>query len=150
MMPSQLPKAKRQQDISTIDEFYMMAKDVQRRSGQKINAADTEDRRFRDFFGVGVHMGIIIWTLLYENDLLPEAAIVPHLLWTMYFLTCYPKQEEGCAAAADANKGAIDPKTWRKYIWPMIYALSDLESVVVSFYIVLSYLSITITHLLPD
>ena len=57
--------------------------------------------------------------------------MVPHLLWAMYFLFCYPKQEEGCATAAGV-KGAINPKTWRKYIWPMIYALSDLESVVVS------------------
>lgn len=130
MMPQQ--RAKRQRDITTIDEFYMMAKEVQRRSGQKINTADTEDRRFRDFFGVGVHVAIITWTLLLEHDLLPEAATIPHLLWAMYFLTCYPLQEEGCAAAGDAEKGAIDPKTWRKYIWPMIYALADLESVVVS------------------
>jgi hypothetical protein len=36
--------------------------------------------RFRDFFGFGVHVGIITWTLLSENDLLLEGAIVPHLL----------------------------------------------------------------------
>ena len=89
----QQPKAKRQRDITTVDEFYMMAKEVRRRSGQKISSAQTEDRRFRDFFGVGVHVGIITCTLLYENYLLPEGAIVPHLLWTLYFLCCYPKQE---------------------------------------------------------
>jgi hypothetical protein len=126
-MMLQPPKAKRQRDITTVDEFYIMAKEV-------INSAQTEDRRFRDFFGVGVHVGIITWTLLSENNLLPEGVIVPHLLWAMYFLCCYPKQEERCATAA-GEKGAIDPKTWRKYLWPMIYALSDLESVVVSFYI---------------
>ena len=130
----QPPKAKRQRDITTVDEFYMMAKEVQHRSGQKINSAQTEDRSSRDFFGVGVHVGIITWTLLSENNLLPEGAIVPHLLWAMHFLCCYPKQEEGCASAA-GEKGAIDPKTWHKYLWPMIYALSDLESAVVSFYI---------------
>jgi hypothetical protein len=132
MMPQQ-PRAKRQRDITTLDEFYMMAKEVQRRSGQEIRAATTEDRRFRDFFGVGVHTAIITWTLLLQNNLLPEEALVPHLLWALYFLFCYPKQEEGCAAAGTKEKGAVDPKTWRKYIWPMIYALSDLESVVVSF-----------------
>ena len=130
MMPQQ-PTAKRQREITTLDEFLMMAKEVQRRSGQKICADVMEDCRFQDFFGVGVHVAIITWTLLIKNALLPEGATVPHLLWAMYFLFCYPKQEEGCAAAA-GEKGAIDPKTWRKYIWPMIYALSDLESVVVS------------------
>jgi hypothetical protein len=53
----QPPKAKCQQDITTVDEFYMMAKEVQRQLGQKINSAQTEDRRFRDFFGAGVHVG---------------------------------------------------------------------------------------------
>jgi hypothetical protein len=129
----QPPKANRQWDITTVDEFYMMAKEVQHRSGQKINSAQTEDRRFRDFFGVG-GVGIITWTLLSKNNLLPEGVIVPHLLWAMYLICCYPKQEEGCASAA-REKGAIDPKTWCKYLWPMIYALSDLESAVVSFYI---------------
>ena len=131
MMMAQQPQAKRRRELTTVDEFYMTAKEVQRRSGQKILATSTEDRRFREYFGVGVHVGIITWTLLSEYDLLPEMAIVSHLLWAMYFLKCYPKQEEACAAAA-GEKGAIDPKTWRKYIWPMIYALSDLESAVVS------------------
>ena len=131
MMPQQ-PMAKHQRDIITLNEFLMMAKEVQHQSGQKICADVTEDRHFRDFFGVGVHVAIITWTLLVKNALLPEGAMVPHLLWAMYFLFCYHKQEEGYAAAA-GEKGAIDPKTWRKYIWPMIYTLSDLESVVVSY-----------------
>ena len=76
-------------------------------------------------------MAIITWTLLVKNVLLPEGATVPHLLWAMYFLFCYPKQEEGCATAA-GEKGVINSKTWCKYIWPVIYALSDVESVVVS------------------
>ena len=45
MMPQQ-PTAKRQREITTLDEFLMMAKEVQRRSGQKICADVTEDRRF--------------------------------------------------------------------------------------------------------
>jgi hypothetical protein len=110
--------SQRQRDITIINEFYMMAKDVQRCSGQKINA-NTEDCHFCEFFGVGVHVAIITCTLLLEHNLLPEAATIPHLLWAMYFLTCYLLQEEGCAKAAGDN-GAIDPKTWRKYIWPMI------------------------------
>jgi hypothetical protein len=122
----------------------MMAKEVQRRSGQQICATLTEDRRFRDFFGVGVHVAIITWTLLLKHYLLSSEEAIPHLLWTLYFLCCYPKQGEGCAAAT-SNNGIIDPKTWRKYIWHMIYAIADLESVVVS--LIVSYLLESTVHL---
>ena len=57
----------------------------------------------------------------------------------MYILKCYPKQEEACAAAA-GEKRAINPKTWRKYIWPMIFALSDLESAVVSLIFIILFI----------
>ena len=128
---NELPPAKRQRDLTSVEDFYRLAKDVQRRTGQKIAMTGTEDRRFREYFGTGVAVAIHVCTLLTENDLLPENAEVSHLLWAMYFLKCYPRTEEGCAAAA-SKKGAVDPKTWRKHIWPVIYALSDLESAVVS------------------
>ncbi len=128
---NELPQAKRQRALSTVEDFYRLAKDVQRRTGQKLAADCTEDRRFREFFGTGVAVAINVWTLLNEFDLLPDGAEISHLLWAMYFLKCYPRTEEGCSAAA-SEKGAVDPKTWRKHIWPVIYALSDLESAVVS------------------
>ena len=126
-----LPWSKRQRDITTVEDFYRLAKDVQRRTGQKLAADGTEDWRFREYFGTGVAVAVNTWSLLTENDLLPENAVKCHLLWAMYFLKCYPQTEEGCSAAASEN-GAVDPKTWRKHIWPVIYALSDLESAVVS------------------
>ena len=54
------------------------------------------------------------------------------MLWAMYFVKCYPLTQEGCAAAGDADSGAVDPKAWKKYVWPMIYSLADLEAEVVS------------------
>jgi hypothetical protein len=57
------------------------------------------------------------------------------MLWRMYFLKCYPPTQEACAAAGQADSGADDPKTWKKYVWPMIYALADLESEVVSLFL---------------
>lgn len=125
------PRPKRRRDITTYEHFLRIAKEVQNRSGQKICETGTEDRRFRDYFGCGVHVAILLWTLLDQNELLEENSTIEHMLWTMYFLKCYPREQEGCAAAGDAQKGACDPKTWRKYVWPMIYAMSDLESVVV-------------------
>ena len=60
-----------------------------------------------------------------------------YLLWTMFFLKCYPKEGPACGAAGGSTnrKNAVDPKTWRKYVWPYIYALSDLEGPVVSLFI---------------
>lgn len=74
------------------------------------------------------------WSLLLEHDKLDEGLgiEIAHLLWAMYFLKCYPLTEEGCASAGTAKKGAIDPKTWRKYLWPMIFSLADLKNEVVS------------------
>ncbi len=104
---------------------------MQCRTGQKLAADGTEDRCFHEYFGTGVTVAINTWSLLTENDLLSENTVKCHLLWAMYFLKCYPRTEEGCSEAASEN-GAMDPKAWRKHIWPVIYALSDLESSVVS------------------
>lgn len=137
-MMDELPRAKRNRELTSADEFYLLAKDVQRRTGQKIIAEQGEDRRFHEFFGTGVAVAINAWTLLVEHERLEENAEISHLLWAMYFLKCYPKTGEGCAAAA-SEKGAVDPKTWRKYIWPMIYALADLESILVSSRLIFSF-----------
>ena len=45
----------------------------------------------------------------------------------------------------------IDLKTWRKYIWPMIYAISELESVVVSlivFYLLVSTVNLPLSQII--
>lgn len=132
---NELPQVKRQRALSTVEDFYRLKKDVQRRTGQKLAADCTEDRCFREFFGTGDAVAINVWTLFNEYDLLPDGAEISHLLWAMYCLKCYPWTEEGCSAAA-SEKGAVDTKTWRKNIWPVIYALSDLERAVVSLFVV--------------
>ena len=131
--------SKRRQELTTDEDFYRIAKGVQNRSGQKTCSDLTEDRRFREYFGVSVHVAVIAWSLLVEHKKLPSqeegGGDIEHLLWTMYFLFCYPKTQQGCSAAGGTDErgtGAVDPKTWRKYIWLMIYALADLESEVVS------------------
>ena len=54
-----------------------------------------------------------------------------HLLWALYFMKVYPKEGTACATAGGSG-GAIDPKTLRKYVWPIILGLADLEPNVVS------------------
>jgi hypothetical protein len=126
-------RPKRQRELTTVEDFYRIAKEVQNRSGQKIASDETESRRFHEYFGTSVYVAIIAWGLMSEHYLLPEDGGIVHMLWAMHFLCCYPKQEECCAAAGTQEKGAVDPKTWRKYIWPFIYALAKLEHVVVSY-----------------
>ena len=66
-----------------------------------------------------------------DHDLIPPDREIKHLLWTLHFLKAYPKQATVCSTVGGST-GAIDPKTFRKYMWPFIHAVSDLEPVVVS------------------
>jgi hypothetical protein len=61
------PQAKRCRDLSTVKDFYHLGKEVQNRSGQKLCVKGTEDRRFREYFGTGVHTAINAWTLLNQH-----------------------------------------------------------------------------------
>jgi hypothetical protein len=116
----------------TANDFYRIGQEIQNRIGRKISASISEDRRFREFFGAGVRVVMATWNLLVETELLPEDGQIVHLLWTLYFFKVYPKQGVACSAAGGSS-GAIDPKTWRKYIWPFVFAIADLEQIVVSF-----------------
>ena len=134
MVPSSMPSAS-----SEANEFYGIARAIQHRSGLSKASFATEDCCFREYFGVSVIVALAAWRLLVKQDLLPDKTKVDmaspeHMLWVMYFLKCYSRTGEGCGAAGGLTRknSAVDPKTWRKYIWPMIYSLSDLESIVVS------------------
>jgi len=49
----------------------------------------------------------------------------------MFFMKVYPKQGP-CSAATGRSNGAIDVKTWQKYLWPFIDAIAELEPYLVS------------------
>ncbi len=53
------PCAKCQQDLTTAEEFLHIAKEVQNGTSQKICGTETEDRRFREYFDIGVHVAIL-------------------------------------------------------------------------------------------
>ena len=112
------PRAKRHRDLTTVEDFYRLGKEVQNRNGQKLCANVTEDRCFREYFGTSVHTDINAWNLLIEHDKLDEGSEVSHMLWAMYFLKCYPLTPEACTAAGVADAGAVDPKTWKKTSGP--------------------------------
>jgi hypothetical protein len=58
----------------------------------------------------------MVWDMLEEGRLLPEKGKPKHLLWALYFLKCYPKEGLGCTFVG-GSKGAINPKTMRKWVW---------------------------------
>ena len=100
------------------------------------------------YFGCGAEGAVEVWNALVCFAVLPDEGQILHLLWALYFMKCYPTEETACAAAG-GHTGAIDPKTLRKYIWPFIEAIANLEPYVVSvmhycfdFYLVIFLLKI--------
>ena len=125
-------QSKQRRELSSVEDFYCLGQEVQNRTGQKLCAESTEDRRFREYFGTSVATAINAWNLHNEYKKLDQGSEIIHMLWAMYFFKCYLLTQEGCAAAGIAAPGAVNPKTWKKHLWPMIWALADLESIVVS------------------
>jgi len=88
----------------------------------------SEDHRFRGYFGVSVVVAVEAWEMMQELEYLPPSPQFQHYLWALAFMRLYPAND----IALSATLGGSDPKTIRKYIWPMIQSLFDLEGVVVS------------------
>ena len=92
------------------------------RSSKEMGSIETEDRRFRELFGVGPLVALAAFSLLCELGLLPDGGTLKHLMWTLCFLKVYPTEQVLCSLC-----GGIDPKTARKWVWLFIAALSELE-----------------------
>ena len=112
-------------------DFILVGKDIQNKAGRPIGSVGTEDRNFREFFGAGPFVVAKLWILMMDQDLIPPDGEIEHLMWTLHFLKAYPRQGAVCSTVGGSS-GAIDPKTFRKYMWPFIHAMANLESVVVS------------------
>ena len=112
-------------------DFLLIGKDIQNKAGRPIGSMGTEDRNFREFFGTGPFVVAKLWTLMTDHDFIPPDGEITHLMWTLHFLKAYPRQGAVCSTVGGSS-GAIDPKTFRKYIWPFIRAMADLEPAVVS------------------
>lgn len=123
-------KRKRMSDPTPTD-FILIGKEIQNKSGRKIGSEATEDRAFREFFGINHFVATVLWNTLAVNDFIPAEGEIKHLLWTLHFMKVYPKQGVVCSIVGGSS-GAVDPKTFRKYMWPFIHAIADLEPVVVS------------------
>jgi hypothetical protein len=114
--------------------FFRAARDIMNRVGQKVGTGASEDRRFCEHFGAPFAIVRIVWDMLVEGGLLPKNGKPKHLLWTLYFLKCYSKEGPGCAAVG-GSRGAINPKTMRKWVWLFFERICELADKVVSLFI---------------
>jgi hypothetical protein len=69
--------------------------------------------------------------MLGEGGLRPKNSEPKHLIWDLYFLKVYPMDAPGCSAVS-GSKGAIDPKTMRKWVWLFLEHIAKLADDVVS------------------
>ena len=96
------------------------------RSEAKMGAIETEERRFRELFGVGAMVAMATFSWLNYVDRLPQGGTLKHFLWTLCFLKVYATE-----TVMSSLCGGADPKTIRKWVWRFIFALSELEEHVV-------------------
>ena len=97
------------------------------RSSKEMGAMESEDRRFRDLFGVAGMNALAIFAWLNHTSCLPEGGTFQHLLWTLCFMKVHPTE-----TPLSALCGGSDPKTIRKWVQQFIAAMSALEAFLVS------------------
>jgi hypothetical protein len=113
-------------------DFMPDARDIMNKFPRRPDAAaSTEIRAFRETFGTSLLVVNKVWSMLLEEDVLPEGGRPKYLLWALHFLRVYSLQAPGCAAVG-ASGGAVDPKTHRKWVWAFIDAIAELVDNVVS------------------
>jgi hypothetical protein len=93
-----------------------LVQNLQGRASEK-----TRQRRFKKIFGVGPETCSRLWALILP--LVPPTSNPVHLLWSLFFLKQYGLEKVN-AAFARCNE-----KTYRKWCWIVIKALSELELV---------------------
>ena len=80
-----------------------------------------QERRFRCLFGVAPHVCSTIWHIFGGN--LPNGGQPQHLLWCLLLLKVY-----GTEIVLSTIAG-VDRKTFRKWAWEFVYAISALSIV---------------------
>lgn len=84
---------------------------------------DKFDQKMRSCFGVGLVMLTYVWNALRLDRLLPAKTQYKHLLWTLCFL------KTGTTEEHLAIMFVCDPKTYRKWVWDIVLAISRYDGV---------------------
>jgi hypothetical protein len=80
---------------------------------------------------MGPSVVLKLWIMMADLAVIPLEGEINHLLWTRHFLKAYPRQSAVCSTVGGST-GAIDLKTFWKYMWPFICSIANLETAVVS------------------
>ena len=79
------------------------------------------ERRFKALFGVSSEICAILWEELKVARLTNSKPV--HLLWALLFLKNYATEDVNCEIAS------VDPKTFRKWVWVILKAMSNISLV---------------------
>ena len=93
------------------------------RTNQRDRRFKMADRTFRAFFGVGLITCVKLW----EMCNFPAKTKPKHMMWALMFLKTYDTEE---VLASCAN---TTPKTFRKWIWPLIDGIALQKKKLVRF-----------------
>ena len=85
----------------------------------------TEDRRFCAIFGCGPLVALVLSGMVLTEPMVVSGATVVHMLWALMFLKVYGNE------TTMSTMAGVDEKTFQKWAWVLIEAISDLESSVV-------------------
>jgi hypothetical protein len=137
-------------DSYLLPDFMPPARVIMNRPPREKSSFAIEARIFRELFGTNLRVVENVWFLLNDLEINPEGGLPKHLLWAFHFMKAYPLQAQGCAAVGGSD-GAVDPKTYRKWVWAYIEAISDLELEVVSLlsHVFVLIINTLLTHLFP-
>jgi hypothetical protein len=111
----------------TVMDILQLGKDMMNRSKKQMGEMASEDRRFREVFGIAPAVALEAWSMICSAGLLPGGGTLQHWLWTLCFLKVYALQVPLCALC-----GGSDPKTVSKWVWLFIRTFIILEGDVVS------------------
>lgn len=88
----------------------------------------TQARNFRAIFGVSPKACSIIWNFIKYS--VPCSCLPHYLLWALIFMKGYHTEQFNAALVR------TDPKTFRKWVWIILKAISNLNLVRVIFYFI--------------
>ena len=114
-----------------MDELYREGQQIMGRAAHRLGIlrpGSPEDRRFRGYFGVSAEVALEAWDLMEEIDCLHPSPQLKHYYGHWLLCDCIQRM----ISLYQQHWGGSDPKTIRKYIWPMIASIFELDEEVVS------------------
>ena len=91
----------------------------------------TEHRRWMSCFGAEPSVVAELWTRINPEKMMPRGVKAEHIMWALYFLKVY-NVEEVNTQNVDGNPVE---KTFQKWVWLFVEAISYQEYPVVSYYV---------------